>query len=158
MLSTVKNVTVLNGYRDIGACCLNPNVGGGAHEQLTVENFKGTFLYCGTEVYNHGRTFSVLCNSFTPGAQFPHISLLENGVYTKLDKLPPGAIRADEVLHVIREGKAISSVFSDADKGVFLPRLDERFFGAELTEEISEIDADKYGDIEDSDDLDDIYY
>ena len=49
MLSTVKNVTVINGYRGIGACCLT---GGGAHEQLTVENFKGTFLYCGAEVYN----------------------------------------------------------------------------------------------------------
>ncbi|MBQ7319103.1 MAG: hypothetical protein IJW97_02835 [Clostridia bacterium] len=48
MLSTVKNITVINGYRGIGACC-TPS---GAHEQLTVENFKGTFLYCGTEVYN----------------------------------------------------------------------------------------------------------
>jgi len=49
MLSTVKNVTVLNGYRGIGACCTD---GGAAHEQLTVENFKGTFLLCGAEVYN----------------------------------------------------------------------------------------------------------
>lgn len=49
MLSTVKNVTVLNGYRGIGACCVD---GGSAHEQLTVENFKGTFLECGAEVYN----------------------------------------------------------------------------------------------------------
>lgn len=48
MLSTVKNVTVINGYRGIGACC-TPS---GAHEQLTVENFKGTFLDCGAEVYN----------------------------------------------------------------------------------------------------------
>jgi len=52
MLSTVKNVTVINGYRGIGACCLSGGDGSGAHEQLTVENFKGTFLYCGTEVYN----------------------------------------------------------------------------------------------------------
>jgi hypothetical protein len=49
MLSTVKNVTVINGFRGIGACC---NSSGGAHEQLTVENFKGTFLYTGAEVYN----------------------------------------------------------------------------------------------------------
>ena len=49
MLSTIKNVTVLNGYRGIGACCTD---GGGAHEQLTVENFKGSFVYCGAEVYN----------------------------------------------------------------------------------------------------------
>ena len=49
MLSTVKNVTILNGYRGLGACCQS---NGGAHEQLTVENFKGTFLYVGAEVYN----------------------------------------------------------------------------------------------------------
>jgi len=48
MLSTLKNITVINGYRGIGACC-KPS---GAHEQLTVENFKGTFLFCGSEVYN----------------------------------------------------------------------------------------------------------
>ncbi len=48
MLSTIKNCTVINGYRGIGACC----AGAAAHEQLTVENFKGTFLYSGTEVYN----------------------------------------------------------------------------------------------------------
>ena len=48
MLSTVKNVTVLNGYRGIGAGVDENTV----HEQLTVENFKGTFLYCGAEVYN----------------------------------------------------------------------------------------------------------
>ena len=139
---------VIRGYWALWGAGYEPEIKESASHRNFVE----------THVEHHGRTFSVLCNSFTPGAQFPHISLLENGVYTKLDKLPPGAIRADEVLHVIREGKAISSVFSDADKGVFLPRLDERFFGAELTEEISEIDADKYGDIEDSDGLDDIDY
>ncbi|MBR6548410.1 MAG: hypothetical protein IKT68_02605 [Clostridia bacterium] len=50
MLSTIKNCTVINGYRGIGACChtVNPN----AHEQLTVENVKGTFLYTAAEVYN----------------------------------------------------------------------------------------------------------
>ncbi len=48
MLSTVKNCTVINGYRGIGACC-TPS---GAHEQITVENVKGTYLYTGSEVYN----------------------------------------------------------------------------------------------------------
>ncbi len=48
MLSTVKNCTVINGYKGIGACC-TPS---GAHEQLTVENVKGTYLYSGAEVYN----------------------------------------------------------------------------------------------------------
>ena len=48
MLSTVKNITVINGYRGLGACVFEDN----AHEQLTVENFKGTFLSCGAEVYN----------------------------------------------------------------------------------------------------------
>ncbi|MBR3844070.1 MAG: hypothetical protein IKM39_01025, partial [Clostridia bacterium] len=50
MLSTVKDCTVINGYRGIGACCdfQNPN----AHEQFTVENVKGTFLYTAAEMYN----------------------------------------------------------------------------------------------------------
>lgn len=48
MLSTLKNITVINGYRGIGACCATVN----AHEQLTVENFKGTFLCTAAEVYN----------------------------------------------------------------------------------------------------------
>ncbi len=50
MLSTVKNCTVLNGYRGIGACCHTENTN--AHEQFTVENLKGTFLYTAAEVYN----------------------------------------------------------------------------------------------------------
>ena len=50
MLPTVKNVTVLNGYRGIGACCNGKRYP--AHEQLIVENFKGTFLDCGMEIYN----------------------------------------------------------------------------------------------------------
>lgn len=48
MLSTVKNCTVINGYRGIGACCTES----GAHEQFTIENVKGTYLYTGAEVYN----------------------------------------------------------------------------------------------------------
>ncbi len=50
MLSTVKNCTVINGYRGIGACCHTVNTN--AHEQLTVENVKGTFLYTAAEIYN----------------------------------------------------------------------------------------------------------
>ena len=50
MLSTIKNCTVINGYRGIGACCHTENTN--AHEQLTVENVKGTFLYTAAEVYN----------------------------------------------------------------------------------------------------------
>ncbi len=50
MLSTIKNCTVINGYRGIGACCHTVN--SNAHEQLTVENLKGTFLYTAAEVYN----------------------------------------------------------------------------------------------------------
>lgn len=48
MLSSVVNCTVINGYRGIGACVLENN----AHEQLTVDNFKGTFLHTAAEVYN----------------------------------------------------------------------------------------------------------
>ncbi len=46
MLSTVKNVTVLNGYRGVGTAYAK------AHEQLTLENIKGTFLCTGFEIYN----------------------------------------------------------------------------------------------------------
>lgn len=48
MLASVKNVTVINGYRGIGACCFESN----PHEMLTVENFYGTFLSHGAQVYN----------------------------------------------------------------------------------------------------------
>ena len=50
MLSTVENCTVINGYRGLGACCHTVNTN--AHEQFTVENLKGTFLYTAAEVYN----------------------------------------------------------------------------------------------------------
>ncbi len=48
MLQTIKNVTVINGYRGIAACTDNNN----AHEMLTIDNFRGTFLYCAAEAYN----------------------------------------------------------------------------------------------------------
>lgn len=48
MLQSIINCTVINGYKGIGACVSGEN----AHEMLTVENFKGTFLGCGVEVYN----------------------------------------------------------------------------------------------------------
>ncbi|MBQ4290439.1 MAG: hypothetical protein II719_04510 [Clostridia bacterium] len=48
MLSSVINCTVLNGYLGVGACIEENN----AHEELTVENLKGTFLYACAEVYN----------------------------------------------------------------------------------------------------------
>lgn len=46
MLSTVKNVTVINGYRGIGTGADNN------HECLTIENYKGTFLSAATDIYN----------------------------------------------------------------------------------------------------------
>lgn len=48
MLQSVQNCTVINGYRGIG-CCVD---GKNAHEMLTVENFKGTFLCTAVEAYN----------------------------------------------------------------------------------------------------------
>lgn len=47
MLQSIANCTVLNGYKGIGAC-----VDGGGHEMMTVDNVKGTFLYCGATAYN----------------------------------------------------------------------------------------------------------
>ncbi len=48
MLAGVMNCTVINGYLGIGACVAEGN----AHEQFTVDTFRGTFLACGAEVYN----------------------------------------------------------------------------------------------------------
>ena len=42
MASTVRNVTIINGYYGVGACTMTAG-----HEQLTVENLKGTFLNIG---------------------------------------------------------------------------------------------------------------
>ena len=40
MLQTIRDVLVVNGWRGIGACVVENN----AHEQTTIENFRGTFL------------------------------------------------------------------------------------------------------------------
>ncbi len=50
MVYTVKNVTILNGYRGVGACCHDNSMP--AHETLHVENMYGTFLSTGAEVTN----------------------------------------------------------------------------------------------------------
>lgn len=46
MVMTIKNVTVINGYRGIGTSYEIP------HDSLIIENFKGTFLDYGTALYN----------------------------------------------------------------------------------------------------------
>lgn len=48
MLQTVKDVLVVNGWTGIGACVVENN----AHEQTTVENFRGTFLSHAVASYN----------------------------------------------------------------------------------------------------------
>ncbi len=48
MLQTVKNCTILNGYRGLGACVAEDN----AHEMMTVDTLKGTLLHVGAEAYN----------------------------------------------------------------------------------------------------------
>ncbi len=48
MLSTVQDVLVVNGWDGIGACVTENN----AHEQTTVENFRGTFLHTAVSAYN----------------------------------------------------------------------------------------------------------
>lgn len=48
MLQTIANCTVINGYRGIGACVEETN----AHEMMTIDNVKGTFLSVGVEAYN----------------------------------------------------------------------------------------------------------
>lgn len=48
MLSTIRNVTVINGYRGIGATTTAAE----EHESLQIDNFKGTFLNSGIDLYN----------------------------------------------------------------------------------------------------------
>lgn len=48
MLQSIMDCTVINGYRGIGACVEEAN----AHEMLTIDNVKGTFLFRGAEAYN----------------------------------------------------------------------------------------------------------
>ncbi|MBQ2987316.1 MAG: hypothetical protein IJE23_07540 [Tyzzerella sp.] len=49
-LVTLKNITVLNGYRGIGTSYENQ------HEAIVVDGFKGTFLDCGMALYNASDT------------------------------------------------------------------------------------------------------
>lgn len=46
MLCTIKNCTVINGYRGVGS------VNSTAHEMMSVKNLKGTFLRSGVEIHN----------------------------------------------------------------------------------------------------------
>lgn len=48
MLQSVVNCTVINGYRGVGACVSETN----AHEMMTIDTVKGTFLKVGFEAYN----------------------------------------------------------------------------------------------------------
>ena len=48
MLQTIKDVLVVNGWKGIGACVTENN----AHEQTTIENFRGTFLFHAVASYN----------------------------------------------------------------------------------------------------------
>ena len=45
-MMTLKNITVLNGYRGVGTRYEQQ------HEELIIDNFKGTFLDCGLALYN----------------------------------------------------------------------------------------------------------
>lgn len=52
MLSTIKNCTLINSYRGIGASAECENGIYECHEMLTVENVKGTCLYQGLNAHN----------------------------------------------------------------------------------------------------------
>ncbi|MBQ8784236.1 MAG: hypothetical protein IJZ57_10760 [Clostridia bacterium] len=52
MLHTIKNCTLINSYRGIGACSECENGIYQCHEMLTVENVKGTCLYEGINSHN----------------------------------------------------------------------------------------------------------
>jgi hypothetical protein len=50
MLTSIVDVTVINGYKGIAASICKREFG--SHEQLIADNVKGTFLYRGAELYN----------------------------------------------------------------------------------------------------------
>ncbi len=52
MLHTIKNCTLINSYRGIGACSQCENNIYECHEMLTIENVKGTCLYEGLNSHN----------------------------------------------------------------------------------------------------------
>ena len=53
MMTTVKNVTIINGYRGIGATCGTDEYAYKyPHEQLRLENIKGTYLHTGLKICN----------------------------------------------------------------------------------------------------------
>ena len=51
-LASIKNVTVINGYRGIVASTSRTNIYHYVHETLTIENFKGSFIDYGMKAYN----------------------------------------------------------------------------------------------------------
>ena len=61
MLSNISHVTVINGYRGVGAC-----LGETGHEQLSIENVYGTFLYTGFALYNSSDVGTVLTVHVSP--------------------------------------------------------------------------------------------
>ena len=52
-LITLKNITVINGYRGVGTRYEMQ------HEALIIDNFKGTFLDCGMAIYNSSDTGTI---------------------------------------------------------------------------------------------------
>ena len=85
MLANVQDVTVINGYMGIGACKPDTN----AHEQFTIDNVKGTFLFCGAEAYNQADVGTWKNLSIGPqywanaGSEYNAPSLADIKAYTK---------------------------------------------------------------------------
>lgn len=86
MLSSVTDCTVINGYRGIGACVTEGN----AHEQLSVDNVKGTFLCTAAEVYNQADV-----------GTWKRVSV--NSKYWIESPLAKGTVNADELRTYMRK-------------------------------------------------------
>ena len=65
MLQTIKNCTLLNSYRGIGASSQCELEIGECHEMMTIENVKGTCLYEGLNSYNSADVDTI--KTFSPG-------------------------------------------------------------------------------------------
>ena len=89
MLQTIKNCTLINSYRGIGASSECENNINQCHEMLTVENVKGTCLYQGLNAYNSADvdTFKSLffLNKYwaEAGEKFNAPSIDELNIYTR---------------------------------------------------------------------------
>ncbi len=147
MLQTIKNCTLINSYRGIGASAECENGIYECHEMLTVENVKGTCLYQGLNAHNSADVDTVktlyISNEYwcKAGAEFNAPERQELDKYTRKNgyglvigdlEWPEFAdVRISDMLYgmFVKEGirYTFSGEFSDfyiidCDYGIYIPK------------------------------------